>query len=67
LLFRGVDLLDLYRGTLSLRRLHVLVSNTPADDQMWQTIRANQEHSAVTARQAHLLARAAHYAKRRTS
>lgn len=63
-MFRGIDLLDLYRGRLSIRRLKVLIEQTPGDDPMWQAIRAKAEKTAAAEKHQHLLNRAAHYANR---
>jgi hypothetical protein len=34
----GVDLLDLYRGTLSLRRVCAIVAHLPADAALWRAL-----------------------------
>lgn len=65
MLFRGVDLLDLYRGKLSLRRLKVLIEQTPIDDQMWRMIQVDEGRTAAKSRRDLIAERAAHYARRK--
>ncbi|GAA2916960.1 hypothetical protein GCM10020221_11250 [Streptomyces thioluteus] len=52
----GVDLLDLWRGELSLRRLHVLISSLLARQGSGALVAAIDE-SAVWTHEAHMLAR----------
>lgn len=54
-------MLDLYRGTLSLRRLKLLIEHTPGDDIMWRTIEANTERAAKRTRMDKLRDRRDHY------
>lgn len=67
MLFRGVDLLDLYRGTLSLRRLKLLIEQTPLEDQMWRMIQADEGQVAAKSRRDLIAERTAHYARRSRS
>ncbi|MFK0295475.1 hypothetical protein ACIQU6_34090 [Streptomyces sp. NPDC090442] len=54
--FFGIDLLDLWRGELSLRRLHVLISSLLARQGSGALVRAIDE-SAMWSHESHLLAR----------
>ncbi|MEU6959414.1 hypothetical protein [Streptomyces chrestomyceticus] len=54
--FFGVDLLDLWRGELSLRRLHVLISSLLSRQGSGALVRAVDE-TAMWSHESHLLAR----------
>ncbi|MEU7149723.1 hypothetical protein AB0B15_17065 [Streptomyces sp. NPDC045456] len=54
--FFGVDLLDLWRGELSLRRLHVLISSLLSRQGSGALVRTIDE-SAMWSHESHLLAR----------
>ncbi|MFE7313813.1 hypothetical protein ACFU7T_12000 [Streptomyces sp. NPDC057555] len=54
--FFGIDLLDLWRGCLTLRRLHVLISSLLTKQGSGALVRAVDE-SAMWSHESHLLAR----------
>ena len=58
MLSQGYDLLDLWRGKMSLRRLRLLIRYLPEDAPLWRA----QEQAEVDAKAELLAQRAAAYA-----
>jgi hypothetical protein len=56
LAFRGVDLLDFYRGTMSARRLWALVSNLPPESATVVLSRAGEESAPQSGAEGRALA-----------
>lgn len=61
LAFRGIDLLDLWRGTLSLRALFIRIAYLPGDDPLWAAIQAAEERAKTTRLHQRLRDRTRHY------
>lgn len=64
LAYQGYDLLDLWRGRMSYRRLLVLIRSLPAKAPLWGAVRVAAEREEREAMEAHLRARTEHWKRR---
>jgi len=60
----GPDLVDLWRGTLTPRRLLVLIRAAPVTSPLWVAIREDVDQGAEQRRLDHITSRAEFYAAR---
>lgn len=67
LAYTGVDVLDLWRGRLSFRRLLVLLKYLPDEAPLWPAVRAAAEREQAEALAAHLRERTRFWRKRQAA